>query len=362
MTQHATETAVFDESTANTFAERIGDIINNAAIAVMLSIGHRSRLLDTLADESRTTSDALAARSGLAERYVREWLAVMVVAGIVDYDATTREYRLPAEHAACLTRGGTLGNLAVYAQTIPLMGAVQERILACFATGEGLRYDDYPCFHQFMAEDSAQTVTARLFDTILPLAPGLTDRLQAGIDVLDAGCGRGEALMTMAAQFPNSRFVGLDLCRDAVEHATATAHNAGLENIRFAVRDLTHYDETQCFDLITSFDAVHDQRDPQDLLRRLHHALRPGGTYLMQDVGGSAELADNREFPMAALLYAVSCTHCMPVSLGQGGLGLGTMWGWETAEAMLTEAGFRDIQRRVFPHDPMNVWFVSRRD
>jgi len=113
--------------------------------------------------------------------------------------------------------------------------------------------------------------------------------------------------------------------------------------------------------MITSVDAVHDQKDPQDLLRRLHGALRPGGTYLMQDIGGSAHLEKNIGFPMAALLYAISCAHCTPVSLGQGGLGLGTMWGWETAQGMLEDSGFASIERQVLPHDPMNVWFVSKK-
>ena len=132
--------------------------------------------------------------------------------------------------------------------------------------------------------------------------------------------------------------------------------------MRFAVRDLGDFDEAGRYDLVTSFDAIHDQRDPADLLRRLHRALRPGGTCLAQDIGGSARLENNRDFPMAALLYAISCVHCTPVSLGQGGQGLGTMWGWETAAAMLAGAGFEGVERNVLPHDPMNVWFVCRKD
>ena len=106
---------------------------------------------------------------------------------------------------------------------------------------------------------------------------------------------------------------------------------------------------------------MHDQKDPAGLIRGLHGALRPGGIYLMQDIGGSARLENNLDFPMASFLYAISCAHCTPVSLGQGGEGLGTMWGWETAEAMLRDAGFAEIARHVLPHDPMNVWFVARR-
>ncbi|GHD43772.1 transcriptional regulator [Thalassobaculum fulvum] len=355
------KSAPFDQGAAEAFAERIGGTIDSGAVAFMLSVGHRLGLFDTLAGMAPATSGEIAARAGLAERYVREWLAVMVTARIVEYDPAGRRYVLPPEHAACLTRGAPLGNLAVYGQHVAIMGAVQDRVLACFETGEGMAYDDYPCFHQIMAEDSGQTVAAPLFDFVLPLADGVTDALAAGIDVLDAGCGRGEALRAMAARFPASRFVGYDLCPDAIGFARDAARADGLANIRFERRDLTGYDERERFDLVTSFDAVHDQKDPEALIRGLHGALRPGGVYLMQDIGGSARLENNLDFPMASLLYAISCVHCTPISLGQGGAGLGTMWGWETAEAMLRGAGFASVERHVLPHDPMNVWFVSRK-
>lgn len=361
MPSSAVHAISFDRPAAEAFAGRIGDVLDAGALAVMMSIGHRTRLFDVMADLPPSTSARIAARAGLAERYVREWLAVMVTGRIVGYDPRRRVYHLPAEHAACLTRGAPLGNFAVYAQHVAIMGAVQDRVLACFESGEGLAYGDYPCFHQIMAEDSGQTVTAGLFDCILPLTDGITDRLVWGIDVLDAGCGRGSALIAMAERYPSSRFVGYDLCPDAIEDATAAARAAGLGNVGFEARDLTGYDETERFDFITSFDAVHDQKDPQGLVRSLFGALKPGGVYLMQDIGGSASLENNMEFPMATLLYAVSCVHCTPISLGQGGAGLGTMWGWETAEKMLAAAGFRDVRRHVLPHDPMNVWFVARK-
>jgi SAM-dependent methyltransferase len=327
----------------------------------MMSVGHRTGLFDTMAGGAPATSDEIAEAAGLSERYVREWLASMVTGGIVRYDPARRSYRLPPEHAASLTRGAELGNLAVYAQHVALMGVVEPLLLERFESGEGTDYGDYPCFHHLMAEDSAQTVVAQLFDVLLPLAEGLTERLEQGIDVLDAGCGRAHALIAMARRFPASRFTGYDLCGDAIEHARRAAADAGLANVRLAVRDLTGFDERSRYDFITSFDAVHDQKDPGDFIARLHAALRSGGTYLMQDVGGSARLENNLDFPMAAFLYAVSCSHCMPISLGQGGAGLGTMWGWETAEAMLREAGFAPVVRNVLPHDPMNVWFVARR-
>lgn len=351
--------ATTENSVAEAFAEQIGEIVNSGAIALMLSIGHRTGLFDRMAGQPARTSRAIAESAGLSERYVREWLAAMVSGGIVDYAANTGTYQLPDAHAACLTRGAPLGNLTVYAQFVPMAGTVQEPILERFRSGEGTRYADYPCFHTIMAEDSAQAVVERLFDTVLPLATGLADRLEAGIDVLDAGCGAGRALTALAARYPNSRFTGYDLCTEAIEIARNGASD--LANIRFEQRDLTGFRDAARYDFITSFDAIHDQKDPLDLLKGIHGALRHGGVYLMQDIGGSAHLENNVDFPFAAFLYAMSCLHCMPISLGQDGAGLGTMWGWETAERMLRDAGFSTIDRHVLPHDPMNVWFVSRK-
>lgn len=348
-----------DMTEAAAFAETVGSIINSGAISIMVSIGHRTGLFDLLANMPPATSQDIADHAALAERYVREWLAVMVTGGIVAYDPARRTYRLPAEHAASLTRAAPLGNLAVYAQFISMAGSVQEKILECFETGDGLCYHDYPCFHRIMSEDSEMTVIAGLFDAILPLVPGLTERLEAGIDVLDAGCGSGIALVEMAKRFPASRFTGYDLCEDAL--ATGRKAAAGLDNVRFEVRDLTGFNEPESYDFVTSFDVIHDQKDPQGLLNGIHGALRAGGTYLVQDIGGSARLENNLDFPFAAFLYTASCLHCTPVSLGQGGEGLGTMWGWETAKRMLAQSGFEDAAMHRFEHDPLNVWFVCRK-
>lgn len=349
-----------DTTPEKQFFDRIAHVLDAGAVSVMLSIGHKLGLFDTLVRLPPSTSAQIAEAATLSERYVREWLAVMVVAKIIVYDAASETYRLPAAHAACLTEAAPLGNLAVYAQSIAMAGAVQDQILECFKTGNGLSYDDYPCFHQIMAEDSGQTVVANIVDLLAELIPEMTSHLERGIDVLDAGCGAGQALVALADRFPNSRFVGYDLCSDAIGMAKNAVAKQGLKNIDFQIVDLADWETNNAFDLVTSFDAVHDTKDPQQLLKRIHNGLRPGGIHLMQDIGGSAHLENNIDFPFAAFLYTGSTVHCMPVSLAQGGKGLGTMWGWETAERMLREAGFQSIERNVLPHDPMNVWFVSR--
>jgi len=345
---------------AETFMMKVGEIVNSGAVAVMLSIGHKTGLLDSMAGTGVKTSQQIANMSDLSERYVREWLAVMVTGGIVKYYPEGQAYELPDTHAACLTRNAPLGNLAVHAQFIPMVGAIEDPILECFKTGEGTSYGDYPCFHQIMSEDSDGSVVANLFQEILPLVPGLADRLKQGIDVLDAGCGRGHALSKLAEHFPKSRFFGYDLCDDAIASAREYARELDVTNVSFEVRDLTDFEDKGRFDLITSFDAVHDQKHPEDFIHRLKQALRPDGVYLMQDIGGSSKLENNYEFPFAAFLYTASCLHCMPISLGQGGDGLGTMWGWEVAEHMLQQAGYKSIERHVFEHDPLSVWFISK--
>jgi len=153
------ERPVLDQTAAEAFANRVGEMLNAGATTVMMAVGHRLGLFDTMAHMPPATSTEIAERADLAERYVREWLAVMVVSGVVSHDPARHTYRLPPEHAACLTRRAPLGNLAVYAQHVSLLGKIEDRVIDCFETGAGTAYGDYPCFHQIMAEDSGETVT-----------------------------------------------------------------------------------------------------------------------------------------------------------------------------------------------------------
>jgi SAM-dependent methyltransferase len=348
-----------DQARSEAFAERMLGLLNGGALAIMTSIGHRTRLFDTMATLPPASSAEIAAAAGLSERYVREWLGAMVTGGIIGYDVEARAYQLPAEHAAWLTRAASPNNIATTSQFIPLLGSMEEPILAAFRNGGGLHYHEYPRFHEVMAEDSGQTVVAALFDAILPLVPGLHAALAEGIDVLDLGCGRGLAMIALAGAFPRSRFTGYDLGADAIGFAQAEARRLGLANIRFAALDAARLDEPASYDLICTFDAIHDQADPAGVLANIRRALRPGGTYLMQDIRASSELHRNMEHPVAPLLYAISTIHCTSVSLAAGGAGLGTMWGEELALAMLAEAGFGAVEVRQLPHDFMNNFYIA---
>jgi ubiquinone/menaquinone biosynthesis C-methylase UbiE len=351
----------FDQVKAEAFAGKVLTALNNGALCLMVSIGHRTGLFDIMSQSPPARSEEIAARAKLDERYVREWLGAMVTGGVVDFDPASSCYSLPAEHAAFLTRAAAADNMAVFGQYIAVMGSVEDDIVDCFRKGGGVPYEKFPRIHEVMAEDSGQSVLSSLESHILPLAPGLTDRLANGIRVLDAGCGRGRILIRLAELYPRSRFVGMDLSREATGFARDKAAEAGLKNIEFIAVDLSAFDTTaepDAFDFVTTFDAIHDQARPLNVLKGIHRTLKSDGVYLMQDISGTSHVDKDIEHPIGAFLYTISCMHCMTVSLAQGGEGLGAMWGEERTHEYLRKAGFRSVTTHRLAHDIQNNWYV----
>ncbi len=292
-----------DQQRAEAFAGRMIGALNEGAIAVMTSIGHRTGLFDAMSDLPYSTSGEIAIAAGLDERYVREWLGAMTVGGIVEHDPEDNKYYLPPEHAAFLTRAASPDNIAVSAQFISVMGSVEDEIVEVFRRGGGVPYSSYPRFHEVMAEDSGQTVVAALFEHILPLVPGLIERLEDGIEVLDVGSGSGRALNLLARAFSNSHFTGYDISEEGVLRAITEAKEHGSTNVRFEVRDAATLDEGERYDLITTFDAVHDQANPAAVLSNIARALKDDGVYLMQDIAGSSHVHNNLDHPLGPVSY-----------------------------------------------------------
>jgi len=360
MTQTRTERpeAAFDAAKAEAFGGRLAGMVNEAGLVLMTSIGHRTRLFDVISTLPPSTTNEIAEAAGLSERYVREWLGAMTAGGIVDFDPESKTYRLPAEHAAWLTRAASPQNAAAGAQFLAVLGAVEDEVVEAFRHGRGVPYSSYHRFHEVMAEESGQTVVAGLDAHILPLVPGLVQRLEEGLDALDIGCGAGRAAMHLAARFPESRFAGYDLSEEAIAMANAESKRRGLTNVRFEVRDLAELRDAEAFDLITAFDVIHDQAKPDRVLSNVRRALRPGGRYLMQDISCAGHHHHDRDHVFGPWLYTISCMHCMSVSLAGGGPGLGAAWGKTKALEMLGEAGFGNVRVETLAHDPMNFWFV----
>lgn len=341
------------------FLTKMTSIMNGGALALMCSIGHKTGLFDTMATLDHATPQEIADAAELQERYVREWLGAMTAGEIVEYDAEASTYRLPPEHAGLLTRAAGPLNLTTFCQYVSLLGEVEDDVVDAFRTGGGVPYDRYPKFQRVMAESSGQRQKVALIPQVVPLLPGGADRLAAGVDLADVGCGSGRVINMLAAEFPASRFVGFDIADAALETGRAEAAAAGVTNAEFVTRDAAQLNEPPRFDIITSFDAVHDQAHPNDMLAGIYNALRPGGTYLCVEPKASSHLHENLDMPMAPLLYTVSTMHCMTVSLAYGGEGLGACWGHELAVERLTQAGFGDIEVTGVKSDRSNHYIVA---
>jgi SAM-dependent methyltransferase len=283
----------------------------------------------------------------------------MVTGRVIEYEPSQRTYRLPAEHAAWLTREAGMQNMAFQAQYIVMLAKVHEQIIDCFSKGGGLPYASFPDFQRLMAEESLHVMDNSLLQVILPLVAGLEERLQAGIDVADIGCGSGHALNIMAQAFPRSRFAGYDFSQEGIAAAQEEARQLVLTNIHFEARDVSRLDIVDRYDFITAFDSIHDQVRPAEVLKAIENALRPGGVFLMLDIRASSQLEENLKHPLAPFLYTISCNHCMTVSLADDGAGLGTMWGEQVASQMLREAGFTHVEVKHVEGDIANSYYIA---
>jgi 2-polyprenyl-3-methyl-5-hydroxy-6-metoxy-1,4-benzoquinol methylase len=354
-------TIELDQTKVEAFGSHIVGTLNKAMVGLAVSVGHRTGLFDMLGNSDWGTSAQIAAKGGFDERYVREWLAVMTTGGIVEYRAQDGTYRLPPEHAAFTTTAAGSNNFASFATFISLMADVESDIVGCFTDGGGVPYERYTRFQELMAQNSGQVFDHALVPGILPVVPGLVEQLERGISVADVGCGSGHAVNVMARAFPNSRFTGFDFAPDGVAQGRNEAAEWGLLNASFEQADVATLTVQGKFDVITAFDAIHDQAQPRQVLANIARALKPGGLFLMADIAGSSNLEDNIEHPMAPWLYTVSLFHCMTVSLALDGEGLGTMWGEQKARELLAEAGFRQVEVRTLEGDPLNSYYIARK-
>src|SRR5579883_854080 len=183
-----------DQAATQAFTDRLLEILNHGLLTIMMSIGHQTGLFDVMAGLAPSTSAQVADAAGLNERYVREWLGAMVAGGIVDYEPAGATYSLPAERAALLTRAAGHRNLASWMQSVPLLSVTEPQIVEAFRRGGGVPYDEFLRFRQVMAQRSATRSDAVQVDLVLPIVPGLPERLGAGIEAADVGCGFGHSV------------------------------------------------------------------------------------------------------------------------------------------------------------------------
>ena len=353
------EPSTIDDQAVEEFAGRLFELFAGAALSCLIDIGHRTGLFEA-ANEGPATSAGLATRADLDERYVREWLAAMVTAHIFEYEPSITSYWLPREHAACLT-GNRVENLAPVARFTTILAGHVDGVTDAFRRGGGVPYHAFvPEIHDVMEALWGPMHRDLLVPAIVPLAPGLTERLAAGARVADVACGTGDALLTLATSYPASTFVGYDLDANAIVRACRKAAAGGLANVRFEQCDAAELTVEEPLDAVFVFNALHDQAAPDRVLERIRDALVPGGVLVLDEPRVSSNLEDNVGNPLVPFTYAVSTLHCLTVSLAAAGAGLGTAWGEQVACRMLADAGFDDIAVHDAPGDPGNSVFVTR--
>lgn len=336
-----------DKQKSTQFMMKVVGDIGTALASGLLLVGDRCGLFKAMAGAGPLSCTALAARAGVSSRYVEEWLAVMTGAGYVEHDPIAETFALPDEHAMFLADASSEYYLGGLFQGLPGLLAMAPRLVTAFKTGEGVSFSDFGAELPEALEAMNRAVyESRLTRSWLPAMPDVVARLLAGGRALDVGCGTGVVPLTLARAFPAATIAGLDFDARSIDIARGYAREAGLGNqITFLAAPAEHLPTEPGWDFISSFDVIHDLPDPLGAMKRIRSALNEGGTYLMVEPKVADQLENNVQNPFARMLYAISCLHCVPQSLAQGGPGLGACWGEGRARAMAHDAGFTRFER-----------------
>jgi 2-polyprenyl-3-methyl-5-hydroxy-6-metoxy-1,4-benzoquinol methylase len=358
----ATDSHPIDMEKVKANAERVFSFLGGALVSGTIYLGNRLGLYRALQDAGSVTSEELAHKTGLHERWIREWLQGQAVAGLIDYKGDGR-FALSPEMAMVLSDENSPMFFAGGFRGLPQQMAVLERLPESFKTGIGLPYDAFgPEGALGIAGFSTPWFHTALVQVALPKLDGVVAKLAAGVKVADIGCGAGVALIEMAKAHPKTAFHGYDISKYALERAEANKTQAGVRNIIFHDANGDALPADGSFDLVTTFDCIHDATNPAAIIHAVRQALKSDGTWLIADVHGKPTFEENlADNPMAPLMYGFSVLCCMSSALSEpGGAGLGTLGFHEgVARAMTAEAGFTRFKSHDFDN-PINAYYEVR--
>jgi ubiquinone/menaquinone biosynthesis C-methylase UbiE len=351
-----------DRAIIKAFMERFEELAAGAVAIGALAVADRAGLLEAMAQAGPATIDELAvdeeAGDRFDRRYVEEILSTLAAAGIVSYEASSGKFLLPEEHAACLADPNSPYSMAGWLDAIPAaMGSI-DRISRVATEGGGIPIGDFD--DRIVAGiDRLNSPGTRILLTKrwLPAMPDVVAKLEAGARVADVGCGSGAAAIAIASAFPASSVVGFDIDPRAISRARSRAEQSQLGNLTFDQAPAAEMPGG--FDLITTFDVIHDLAQPVEALARIYAALAENGTYLMMEPAAGASLIDNLN-PRGALITGFSLLYCLPQSLVDGGVGLGAAWGPLRAESLCREVGFTRF-RQLPIENPYSSFFRGER-
>lgn len=330
-----------DRDKAWQFIERMTAFASGFTTIGLLALADRAGILAAMVDAGPLDSAGVAARARADERYVREILAGLATAEVLDYDPSDGTFTLSDEHAAVVADDTSPYSMAGYLDMLPAMVGQLPALVEATRHGGGVPFGEFGA-RAVSGIDRANSPGTRVLLTRrwLPAMPDVVERLEQGGRVADIGCGSGTAALAMGAAFPAAEVVGVDIDQRSVDRAQTKRDESGLANVSFQLGDAAALGADPGFDLVTAFDVVHDMADPLGALRGVRASLEEGGVLLMMEPKIAPDLEDNVGNHRAALLYGMSTMFCLTQSLAQGGAGLGAAWGPRRAEQLCRQAGF----------------------
>ncbi len=343
------------------FSFNVWNFKQGEIVSLMIQIGDRLGLYRALDGAGPVTAAELAAKTGLKERWLLEWLRGQAGARLVNYHDPDRFELTPVGAAVLADEEGSLA-FAAGAFTGQTPPETVEKLIDAFRTGIGLSYQELGPNAAHRTERMLGPWTRRsLVGQIIPALDGVGAKLERGAQVADVGCGGGIALTTLAEAFPKSTFHGYDPSAHAVERCEAKRTQKRLSNVAAYVAGGESLPKEPTYDFVITFDCIHDMTRPAEVIASIRRALKPDGTWLIKDIRSQPNFKDNMRNPMLAMFYGFSVSACMSSALSEpGGAGLGTLgFNPEVAERMVREAGFTRFQLHDF-EDPSNLYYEVR--
>jgi 2-polyprenyl-3-methyl-5-hydroxy-6-metoxy-1,4-benzoquinol methylase len=342
--------------------QRLFDYLKGAVVSAMVHLGDKLGLYRALDGAGPLTTEELAQKTGLHERWVREWIRGQAAAGLIDYKGDGRFGMSP--EMAMLLADEESPKLAIgIFSDLPQRMTILEKLPEAFRSGIGLNYDARgPEGAQGIERVFGNWYRTALVPEVLPKLNGVVDKLHVGGKAADVGCGAGVALIEMAKAYPRSEFHGYDISQYALARAETNKARAGTRNATFHNARVEGLPADGSYDFITTFDCIHDMTNPAAVIRAIRAALKPGGTWLVADIKSAPTFEENlANNPMTAMLYAFSVLGCMSSALSEpGGAGLGTLgFNEQVARAMTAAAGFTRFTRLDF-ENPFNAYYEVR--
>lgn len=338
-------TQAIDETRLN---ELIGKVIGDVAGALslyMAYLGDQAGVFTALDGAGRLTVRDLAAKTGLNEKYLHEWLGSVSAAGYVNHHAEDDTFSISPEQALVFTREGQPACMQGFIQAIVSQYEGHEKATATFKSGKGRPWGDHTqCLFCGTDRFFRPGYQANLIEHWIPALDGVDAKLKAGARVADIGCGHGSSTVLMAQAYPNSRIVGIDYHAPSIEEAKKKAAEAGVTNVEFQVATAQDF-AGEGYDFACIFDALHDMGDPVGAARHIRETLAPGGVFMLVEPMAGDSMAENMN-PLGQIFYAFSTTVCTPNSLSQPvGRGLGAQAGQRALTDVCREAGFTNVRR-----------------